>query len=191
MKRLITLAAAVALLGLFTVHADEAEAGKGKGKRSSYGTAQSSPPRQSPSQFVPPQQSYGPGRQQSPFQRDDYPQSQFGARQGPTGSPVPVETVGLSRVPRFGFSSQFGWRYGALGEHVTRVNFGSPAQRLGIETGDAVVAVNGRQLRTANCWYNAIDRAAKHDGWVTLKIRDGRTGGLAYRTANLFRLNVR
>jgi S1-C subfamily serine protease len=74
---------------------------------------------------------------------------------------------------------------------VTHVQVGGPASRLGLEPGDAIVAVNGQTLRTANCWYNSIDRAAEQDGWVTLKIVDGRTGKMAYRTANLFQLNVR
>ena len=104
-------------------------------------------------------------------------------------SKPPVQLVGMSRVPKFGFHSSFGWAADVLGEHVTRVNFGTPADRLGIEPGDSIVAVNGQQLRTANCWYNAINRAANHDGWVTLKIRCARTGKMAYRTANLFRLH--
>jgi S1-C subfamily serine protease len=94
-------------------------------------------------------------------------------------------------VPKFGFQSTFGWNNEYLGEHVTHVQFGGPAGRLGLEPGDAIVGVNGRDLQTANCWYNAIERAADNDGWVTLKIVDGRSGRMAYRTANLFQLNAR
>ncbi|MCA9269652.1 MAG: PDZ domain-containing protein [Planctomycetales bacterium] len=106
-------------------------------------------------------------------------------------SEEPAQLTGLSRVPKFGFVSNFGETDGVVGEHVMRVNFGSPAARLGLETGDAIVAVNGRRLTSPESWYQLIDRAMEHDGWVTLKIRDARTGTMAYRTANLFRLNVR
>jgi S1-C subfamily serine protease len=102
-----------------------------------------------------------------------------------------AELVGISRVPKFGFRSSFGFAQGVLGEHVTEVRLGSPADRMRLAPGDAILAVNGQPLRTAESWYEAVDRAAAQDGWVTLKILERRSGQTAYRTANLFKLNVR
>jgi S1-C subfamily serine protease len=103
-------------------------------------------------------------------------------------SPAAVTQIGLIAVPEFGFESAFGRRNDALGEHVTEVEFGGAASRLGLARGDVIIGVNGQELRTASCWYSAIHRAAGQDGWVTLKILDGRTGKTAYRTANVFQL---
>ena len=94
-------------------------------------------------------------------------------------------------VPQFGFESSFGWQNSALGERVTGVQFGGLASRLELKPGDTIVGVNGQELRTADGWQNAIQRAAEQDGWVTLKVLDGRSGRMAYRTANLLQLNDR
>jgi membrane-associated protease RseP (regulator of RpoE activity) len=94
-------------------------------------------------------------------------------------------------VPRFGFESSFGRQNDCLGEHVTRVELGSPASRLGLVPGDAIVGVNGKELESADGWFGAIRRAAEQEGWVTLKIVEGRSGKVAYRTTNLFQLDGR
>jgi len=54
--------------------------------------------------------------------------------------------------------------------------------------GDAILAVNGLPLKSADSWYEAIEQASRRDGWVTLKIRCGRTGAMEYLTVNLFKL---
>lgn len=113
---------------------------------------------------------------------------------GDQGSPkslAEVQLVGLSRVPKFGFRSNFAFAGGVLGEHITEVRLGSAAERMGLAVGDVILAVNGQPLRDADSWYDAVDRASQRDGWVTLKILERRTGATAYRTANLFKLNLR
>ena len=183
MKRMITLAAVIAL-AMFAV-VGTAEAGKGKGKQNNYASQNSGTKFQSTPKLKPSQNVQWPGQ-------SSQSQSYQGLVSGKQNSySTQASQTGLSAVPKFGFESIFGWRSGSLGEQVTDVHFGGPASRLGLETGDTIVGVNGQELRTANCWYNAIQRAADQDGWVTLKILDGRTGRMAYRTANLFQLNAR
>jgi hypothetical protein len=104
---------------------------------------------------------------------------------------VDAQFVGISRVPKFGFHSTFGFANGVLGEHITEVRLGSVADRMGLAAGDVIIAVNGQPLRTAESWYDAVQRASERDGWVTLKIVERRSGSTAYRTANLFKLNSR
>jgi len=101
---------------------------------------------------------------------------------------MPVIRVGLSPVPKLGFQSTFGNAGGAAGEYVRSVRAGSPAQRMKLLPGDAILAVNGLPLKSADSWYEAIEQASRRDGWVTLKIRCGRTGAMEYRTVNLFKL---
>lgn len=101
-------------------------------------------------------------------------------------SPLGASSSLTPQRPNFGFDSSFGWQHNALGQRVTDVQFGGLASRLDLKLGDMIVGVNGQELRTADGWQNAIERAADQDGWVTLKVLDGRSGRMAYRTANLF-----
>ena len=172
MKWLLTLAALTAFATLALNTAAHAAPGKGKQHKFTAQTGNS----QFQSSQTPPYQGVWNG--------------QISGRTSLRPS-LPAQPTGLSRVPKFGFESSFGWQNDCLGEHVTQVQLGGPASRWGLETGDAIVGVNGMELQTANCWYNAMDRAADQDGWVTLKIVDGRSGRIAYRTANLFQLKAR
>lgn len=83
-------------------------------------------------------------------------------------------------VPRLGFSSY----YQNGSEHVTAVRNRSLAWEIGLEPGDRVYAVNGRRLRYNGHWYSLMRRAAA-EGYITLAIRDWRTGRTAYRNIDL------
>ena len=104
---------------------------------------------------------------------------------------LPAVNVGLSRVPSLGFASTFGNVGGAKGEFIRQVKLGSAADRMKLRAGDVILAVNGKPLKTANSWYEAIAHALDRDGWVTLKIRAARSGSIEYRTFNLHQLPVR
>ena len=120
-----------------------------------------------------PQQKFNPKPQCKPTQHSYATQS--------------YSTQSYGKVPQFGFHSQFGSFNGQGGEYVTQVNYGSHADKLGLKQRDIILAVNGQSLRTSHCWDNHIRKATNHDGWVTLKIRDSRTGSIAYQTANLLK----
>jgi S1-C subfamily serine protease len=60
----------------------------------------------------------------------------------------------------------------------------SPADSLGLETGDVILAVNGYSVYSANDWYRAI---SLHRRFAELQVRDMRTGRIVYRTARLLR----
>ncbi len=83
-------------------------------------------------------------------------------------------------VPYLGFDSYFA----PGGEHVTNVHYGSPAEQMGLEPGDRILAVNGVRLRYDGHWYQLVQRAA-YQGHVTLAIRDWRSGQVAYRSVSL------
>jgi S1-C subfamily serine protease len=119
--------------------------------------------------------------------------TQTEATQGLKAHPAPAVLTKspTPEIPKFGFVSSFGWQNNSLGQRVTGVQFGGLANRLELKPGDMIVGVNGQELRTAEGWQNAIQRAADQDGWVTLKVLDGRSGRMAYRTANLFQANDR
>ncbi len=87
---------------------------------------------------------------------------------------------GGSSVPYLGFDSYFAGN----GEHVTAVHHRGPARRIGLEPGDTILAVNGVRLRYDGHWYRLVQRAA-YQGYVTLAIRDWRSGQVAYRTIRL------
>lgn len=198
MKRLVTLATMAAMLS-FSLAAPAHAGGKGKTNNhaSQYSSSQSSVSQfsgsqfQSPVKLKPTQHAAWQGQSASPSQSYQGTWSGQQAGQSLKKPSHPAQQSSLSGVPQFGFESTFGWRGGTLGEQVTHVQFGGPASRLGLEVGDAIIGVNGQVLQTANCWHNTLHRAAQQDGWVTLKIVDGRTGKMAYRTSNLLQLNVR
>lgn len=82
-------------------------------------------------------------------------------------APMPVN-VG---VPLLGFTGDAcGW-----GVHVRSVNWGSVAQRIGLEPGDVIVGLNGRPVRSLNDYYRALQQSG---GVVALEVRDVRTGNL-------------
>lgn len=177
MKRLSqTALLAIAVAGICCFSSDALAKGKGKGKQQQ----QQQGFQQDATQGVQPNQA-------DPSQFDRKQQSQFeqydGSRLGPKQQRLAPRG---GELPRLGFYSKFMHRYGFVGEYVTRVDYHSPAFYIGLEPGDIILSVNGHALHTPKCWYESIAKAAKHDGWVTLKIRDMRSGRVVYRTANLF-----
>jgi hypothetical protein len=82
-------------------------------------------------------------------------------------------------LPRFGFSS---FNIGGVGERVTYVRWGGLASQFGLEPGDIVLSMNDVRLTYHGSWNDALRHAIlEHDGWVSLRIRDVRTGLVARR----------
>ncbi len=82
-------------------------------------------------------------------------------------------------LPKFGFSS---FNIQGFGERVTGVRWGGIAHRMGLESGDTIVSLNGYPLSYRGAWKDALREAIYHDGGhVKLKIRDVRTGMIAFR----------
>jgi hypothetical protein len=82
-------------------------------------------------------------------------------------------------LPKFGFSS---FNIQGFGERVTGVRWGGIAHRMGLESGDTIVSLNGYPLTYRGAWKDALREAVYHDGGhVKLRIRDVRTGAIAFR----------
>jgi len=86
-------------------------------------------------------------------------------------------------VPRLGFCS---YNVAGYGEVVTRVRWGSKAYRIGLEPNDVILSVNGFPLTYHGAWHQAVAQAAQTGGWLTLRIRDCRTGHIVHRSLSLF-----
>ncbi len=87
-----------------------------------------------------------------------------------------------SSLPKFGFvSHNTGW-----GEQVTRVFCNSRAQRFGLERHDVIMAINGRPLTYKGSWYDALRDATYQGEYMTLQIRDHRTGQIVQRTVSIW-----
>lgn len=81
-------------------------------------------------------------------------------------------------VPKFGFSS---FNIHGVGERVTHVRWGGLAARLGLEPGDMILSLNGYRLIYHGAWNDALHEAMHEGGLVRLRIRDVRTGHVAFR----------
>ncbi len=77
-----------------------------------------------------------------------------------------------SGLPKLGFYGhiQYGW-----GLMVDRVYGGTEASRIGLERGDIIVSVNGRQIRNWNDYNTALFYSG---GFGQMVVRDCRTGRL-------------
>lgn len=92
-------------------------------------------------------------------------------------------------APKLGFTGQI--VYG-LGMRVLSVNFGSPAQRAGLEHGDIIMSANGMQIQSQGDLSRALSNAVQFsNGTVNLYVKNIR--GCASRgnqyvnvTAHLF-----
>jgi hypothetical protein len=90
----------------------------------------------------------------------------------------PNQGQGGFDLPKFGFSS-FNNGYG---ERITGVRWGGIAQRMGLESGDTILSLNGYPLNYHGAWTDALSHAVYHDGgYVKLRVRDVRTGFVATR----------
>lgn len=77
-----------------------------------------------------------------------------------------------SPAPRLGFTGQMIYGYGMK---VLSVAWGTPAQRIGLETGDVIVRINGRQIRSQFDYDQALrDAATYNGGQVNLLVRNVR-----------------
>jgi hypothetical protein len=81
-------------------------------------------------------------------------------------------------LPRFGFSS---FSINGFGERVTSVRWGGIAQRMGLESGDIILSLNGYPLTYHGSWNDALREAVYNGGYVQLTVRDVRTGFIATR----------
>jgi len=81
-------------------------------------------------------------------------------------------------LPKFGFSS---FNINGYGERVTHVRWGGLASQIGLEPGDTILSMNGYRLNYHGAWSDALYRAMSDGGLVRLRIRDVRTGQVAFR----------
>ncbi|MCC7475447.1 MAG: hypothetical protein IT425_08635 [Pirellulales bacterium] len=81
-------------------------------------------------------------------------------------------------LPRFGFASA---SIPGYGERVVHVHYGSRAAMLGLEPGDVILSLNGYPLTYAGSWNDALANALFEGNYISLQIRDVRTGLIMYR----------
>jgi len=81
-------------------------------------------------------------------------------------------------LPKFGFSS---FNINGYGERVTHVRWGGLASQVGLEPGDTILSMNGYRLNYHGSWNDALSQAMAEGGLVRLRIRDVRTGHIAFR----------
>lgn len=91
---------------------------------------------------------------------------------------LPPEHDHCVPLPRFGFSS---FNIAGVGERVTHVRWGGLAAQMGLEPGDLILSMNGFRLSYHGSWNDALHQAMAQGGFVRLKIRDIRTGLIAWR----------
>lgn len=91
---------------------------------------------------------------------------------------LPPEHDHCLPLPKFGFSS---FNIAGVGERVTHVRWGGLASQMGLEPGDLILSVNGFPLSYHGSWNEALHQAIAQGGFVRLKIRDVRTGFIAWR----------
>ena len=81
-----------------------------------------------------------------------------------------------------------GFQYRAIpgfGYRIVGVFPGSPAERMGLEIGDLVLAINGHPLSYHGAHVAALMQSATRGGVVTLRVQDIRTGAVTVRSGNL------
>lgn len=75
-------------------------------------------------------------------------------------------------TPKLGFNGQIVYGFGMK---VVSVNWGSAAQRAGLESGDVIVKINGRQIKSQWDYDQALQNAANYNyGQVNMKVRNVR-----------------
>ena len=75
-------------------------------------------------------------------------------------------------APKLGFNGQMIYNYGMK---VVSVNWGSAAQRAGLESGDIIVKINGQPIRSQWDYNQALRNAANYNfGRVHMKVRNVR-----------------
>lgn len=95
-------------------------------------------------------------------QQQTYVQPGFGGQQQAYVQPT----------PKLGFTGQMVYGYGMK---VLSVNWGSAAQRAGLEAGDVITRINGRNIRSQWDYDQALISAANYNyGQVNMKVRNVR-----------------
>lgn len=92
--------------------------------------------------------------------------------------PTLVPGHGCYELPKFGFSS---FNINGFGERITNVRWGGLAQRMGLESGDVILRLNGYPLSYHGSWNDALQQAVNQGGYVRLTVRDVRTGSIRTR----------
>ncbi len=99
-------------------------------------------------------------------------QHQGGQHQGGQHQQFIVEPGYNQPTPKLGFQGQI---LGGYGMKVVSVNWGTPAQRIGLESGDVITQINGRQIRSQWDYDQALrDAAMYYSGRVNLQVRNVR-----------------
>ena len=86
---------------------------------------------------------------------------------------------GIPEAPRLGIYGHFQW---GLGMVVDSVVWGTPAARVGLESGDVIRAINGRVIRSEWDYFQALGSSG---GYARLSVQDVRSGVIVTRTAFL------
>lgn len=77
-------------------------------------------------------------------------------------------------TPKLGFNGQMIYGYGMK---IVSLNWGSAAQRAGLEPGDVIVKINGRKIKSQWDYNQALQSAANYQyGRVNMKVRNVRYG---------------
>ena len=58
-------------------------------------------------------------------------------------------------------------------------------QRIGFESGDVILSINGQPLSYAGAHQSALQPAYWSGGWFSFAVQDVRTGGVLYRQGNI------
>jgi S1-C subfamily serine protease len=90
---------------------------------------------------------------------------------GPSPAVVPFVKPGISQ-PRLDINGHYVCGQGLL---ITRVNCGGLAERLGLERGDTIVAINGETIESRNHFHDLLrDAVVCHGGHAQLLVRNVR-----------------
>lgn len=98
------------------------------------------------------------------------------------GRTVQRVTPGSQSDPVSDFGLGVSGSIGAGGIFVDQVEFGSPAERVGLEQGDTILTVNNAPIQSVDDWINVMSQT---NGFVRLRIRDVRSGNVVFRNVNL------
>lgn len=97
--------------------------------------------------------------------------------------PIVPPPVTNPATPRLGFMGHMQRNWGMV---VDSVNSGSTAAWMGLERGDMIVRINGRQINSDRSYQESLWSAVRfQNGKVTVTVVDVRTGRTAQRTGRI------